>query len=99
MDIDQYRAPQREQVPTDYWDLPEVAALLHLVTHINIGGTVALCLWVAMLAFGGSGSPMFTLDIPLITQGRHDCRCEQMVLVPLSERERQIAHINIPSRS
>lgn len=96
MDIDQYRAPHREQFPTDYWDIPEVAALLRIVTHINIGGTLALCLWVAMLVFGSGGKSIVTGDITL---SQHGCKCKQMVLVPIPAGKRQLVNLNEVPRS
>jgi hypothetical protein len=95
VDIDPHRGLERQPHRLDYWDIPEVAALLRIMTHINNGGTLALCLWIAALALESGGKPDVTRDARLPVNG---CQCE-MMLVPIPWSPRQIANADEAPRS
>lgn len=78
---------QRQPAP-DYWEMPEIAALLRMVTHINIGATMALCVSIAATPFGIAPEVRSAGDTPA---GGAACRCERILLVPLAPGAQHIA--------
>ncbi len=81
-------------VRKDYWDIPEIAFLLRVVTHLNVGATLALCLWVATQPFAGSGVQS------ILTRGATNpvaCKCE-LKLKPIPPGGQQIARADEHAR-
>jgi len=93
MDTDNPRKTTDSAIRVEYWDMPEIAALLRIVAHINIGGAIALCLWVATLAWGAMPSKPMSPLTGASTAVQPACRCERMMLVPLPPARRQYARL------
>lgn len=89
MRTDSARKLAGKSFASGYWDIPEVAMLLRMVMHINIGGTVALGIWLATMIVASAGGSAVTGDA---SPRRYDCRCEKMVLIPIPARARQIVN-------
>lgn len=91
---------ERASVPKrpegDYWDIPEIAALLRVVTHLNIGATFALLCWFAMATSITGGATAASLGAAKVAH--QECHCELM-LVPIPQGPRQIANTRTLPRS
>ena len=80
----------------NYWDIPEIAALLRVVTHLNIGATVALCLWFAAMTWGGGLIRTVMSGGTINAAGA--CSCE-LRLTPIPQARHQIVHATAQPRS
>lgn len=70
----------------EYWDIPEIACVLRVVTRIHVGAIVALCVWLVTQALNaGSISALFQLTS---NQSQVTCRCE-FKLTPILPGNRQ----------
>lgn len=95
MNTDAEREPAPETPDGEYWDIPEIAMLLRLVTHLNVGATLALIFWFLTMTGPGSApaAPLGAAANP-----PHACPCELM-LVPIPQGPPQIANAPESSRS
>lgn len=83
-------------VRSDYWDIPEIACLLRLVTHLNFGATLALVLWLLTATLGERG--IAALPAKDSVQAQPVCQCE-MRLQPIPQGRRQLAQGQEPVQS
>lgn len=90
MPTDPALKPDAPPLAADYWDIPEIATLLRWVTHLNVGATIGLALWLAVSVWNGE-SPLSALFGAGAT-GASPCQCELM-LTPVPQGPRHIAHI------
>ena len=87
MPTDSPLKPEAAPLAADYWDIPEIATLLRVVTHLNVGATIGLVLWFVVSTWSGQ-SPLSALFGDSAT-GARPCQCELM-LTPIPPGPRHL---------